>query len=67
MHTRHLHRSQEIVFANKVANTIQKSYGGTGTGAVLNCREITSAFFAISSPRPLHARFLEKPSTGGGG
>jgi hypothetical protein len=67
MRSQHRHRSQEITFRAKVNATIQKSYGGTGGPAVLNCREITSAFFADTSPRPLHARFLEKPSVVGGG
>ena len=66
MRSQHRHRSQEITFRGKVSDTVQKFYGGTGAGAVLNGRAITSAFFANTSPRPLHARFLEKPSTGGG-
>jgi hypothetical protein len=66
MRSQHRHRSQEIIFRGKVADTIQKFFGGTGASAVLNGRAITSAFFANASPRPLYARFLEKPSTGGG-
>jgi hypothetical protein len=67
MRSQHRHRSQEITFRGKVADTIQKFSGGTGNQTPLNARAITSAFFALGSPRPLYARFLEKPSTGGGG
>jgi hypothetical protein len=67
MRTRHRHRSQEIAFNAKVSESIQKNYGGTGTPAVLLGRSITAAFTCLGSQAPLHARFLDKIATGGGG
>ena len=61
--------SEEITLKARITEAIQTSYGPTGTPGLNKTRVYSTAFQALTSRVPLHARFLDLTAfvPGGGG